>query len=137
MNEILDAIDEYKNLAIECVLQENELTVKDLSEKKSEKLAQIMQLLKSHSKEELSEKDRLLLWINDMQSSFAFLQKAEGELDKALDDWSQDYEKLLENKRNKQLNYLVSCEAVSETINDLIKKGFKIKVEVIKEQHND
>lgn len=45
MQELLDVIEEYKNLAIECALQENETNVKDLAERKSCKLNQILKLI--------------------------------------------------------------------------------------------
>lgn len=46
MKEIMTAIDEYKNLAIQCVLEEDELLIQKKSEAKAEKLEQIMQLIR-------------------------------------------------------------------------------------------
>jgi hypothetical protein len=44
---IMDAINEYKDLAIECVLATDEVVVQKKSEEKSAKLDQIMTLIKS------------------------------------------------------------------------------------------
>jgi hypothetical protein len=46
ISKILTAIDEYKDLAIECVLQENENVVKALSIAKAQKLEEVMILIK-------------------------------------------------------------------------------------------
>jgi hypothetical protein len=48
---IMDAIIEYKNLAIECVLATDEVVVQKKSEEKAAKLDQIMTLIKEYKKE--------------------------------------------------------------------------------------
>jgi hypothetical protein len=48
---IMDAINEYKNLAIECVLITDEAVVQKKSEEKAAKLEQIMTLIKEYKKE--------------------------------------------------------------------------------------
>lgn len=45
ISQILTTIDEYKDLAIECALQQSELVVKELAKSKAEKLEQIMILI--------------------------------------------------------------------------------------------
>lgn len=46
IDAIMDAINQYKNLAIECELEENELEIERLAEEKKDKLHTIMTLVR-------------------------------------------------------------------------------------------
>jgi hypothetical protein len=46
IDAIMDAINQYKNLAIECELEENKLEIERLAEEKKDKLHTIMTLVR-------------------------------------------------------------------------------------------